>query len=142
MAIFYAEVLTRKFDLQSFFTNETGNTWKNPQFKFSSQNLSIECKFLHWYNREKEDLGTLCRKIFFKTLPALLVKGITFFGHLYLWPEKFWANPWRTCLQISKWKEKCFSSIEKSPNPRMKTTMHFCGFFLYHSSEIRYVWSN
>ena len=46
IVIFYTEILTRKVDLWYFF--HKWNKWKNPQFKFSSQNLSAERKFFKW----------------------------------------------------------------------------------------------
>ena len=46
IVIFYTEILTRKVVLWSFFTSET--KWKNPQFNFLSQNLSIERNFFKW----------------------------------------------------------------------------------------------
>ena len=43
IVIFYTENLTGKVVLWCFFSSETSR--KNPQFNFSSQNLSIERKF-------------------------------------------------------------------------------------------------
>ena len=43
IVIFYTEILTGKVVLWCFFSSETSQ--KNPQFNFSSQNLSIEHNF-------------------------------------------------------------------------------------------------
>ena len=49
IVIFYTEILTEKvvFVLCGVFLE-----WKNPQFNFSSQNISIECKFFKWDGKE------------------------------------------------------------------------------------------
>ena len=44
MVIFYTEILTGKVVLWCFFTSE----WKNPQFNFSSQDISIERNVFKW----------------------------------------------------------------------------------------------
>ena len=42
------------FDKKSYFVVffHEWNEWKNPQFNFSSQNLSIECNFFRWGVKE------------------------------------------------------------------------------------------
>ena len=39
------------------------NEWKNPQFNFSSQNLSIECNFSKWDGKETKLLHLLFHRI-------------------------------------------------------------------------------
>ena len=43
IVIFYTEIFTGKIVLWCFFSSEMSE--QNPQFNFSSQNLSIECNF-------------------------------------------------------------------------------------------------
>ena len=64
IVIFYTEILTGKFVLWCFFLE--WNEWKNPQFNFSSQNLSIECNFFKWDGKETKILHLLFHRIWKK----------------------------------------------------------------------------
>ena len=53
------------------------NEWKNPQFNFSSQNLSIECNFFKWDGKETKISHPLFhrirKKIFFNKFLEMLI---------------------------------------------------------------------
>ena len=64
LVIFYTEILTGKVVLWCFFLE--WNKWKNPQFNFSSQNLSIERNFFKWDGKETKILHLLFHRIWKK----------------------------------------------------------------------------